>query len=454
MAVKITMAPQLKVTAQTVLVSQLLRLADADVEAAIAREIIENPALEPIGTDWQHGHTLQPRDANHDDRRMSLVDEDDDADDIAERIAAREPVRDQLIQQARLLVPQDAFAGVTYLIHSLDEHGLLTTPAEELARESGLSHALIEHAIAWLQQLDPPGVGARDVKECLQLQCLALEDKDLVSQTVRRILEHAWDSFTKQDWQRVARLTSCSVLEVHEAVRCFRDHFYLFPLSLAANAGDDEPVLHRPDLIVWNSLCDGVAGFSVEVPAADAIHLRISPIYTQAAHTRVDCLGSSTPTERAWIQEAVGRARMFINALEQRCATLRQIGEFLVTYQVDFFTSGRRHLKPLTRADAAHALGLHPSTVSRAVSDKILQLPNGRMIQLCELFDASLAAKEAIRELLANSSAPISDNQIAEHLRAQSFDLSRRTVTQYREELGIPSRSIRNRSQALAGNST
>src|SRR6266511_5094477 len=185
-----------------------------------------------------------------------------------------------------------------------------------------------------------------------------------------------------------------------------------------------------------------------------SFHLRSPPTPAMTSLCCTAPIGSSPPTERAWIQEAVGRARMFINALEQRCATLRQIGEFLVTYQVDFFTAGRRHLKPLTRADAAHALGLHPSTVSRAVSDKILQLPNGRMIQLCELFDASLAAKEAIRELLANNSSPISDNQIAEHLRAQSFDLSRRTVTQYREELGIPSRSIRNRSQALAGNST
>ena len=451
MAVKIAMSPQLRVTTQTVLGSQLLRLAEAGIEEAIAREIVDNPALECIDLDWSHDRSSYRSIGAH-EKRSFLT--DDDEGDVVEHVAERESVRDSLIHQARLLVPKEVFANVAYLIHSLDEHGFLITSFEELTQDMGISPELLDGAIAWLQQLDPPGLGARDIQECFSLQCLALEKRGLDCQIVRCILNQAWKAFTKQDWRHVARLSKCSLSEVHEAVHFIRHHCYLFPVFLLSDTPDDEPVFLRPDLVVRQSNQGEVITFTVEVPAADAIHLHINPAYRQSLGTSADYVGVLTSDERAWIQQAVERARTFMSALEQRYATLRQIGEFLISYQVDFFISGRRYLKPLTRAEVAQALGIHPSTVSRAVSDKILQLPDGRLIAMNTLFDASLAAKEALRELLTSCTEPISDSQIVERLRSQSFDLSRRTVAQYREELGIPSRSHRTRSQALAENTT
>lgn len=125
------------------------------------------------------------------------------------------------------------------------------------------------------------------------------------------------------------------------------------------------------------------------------------------------------PAEREWVCQAIERARHFIDALDQRRATLRRIGEFVVTWQDDFFEHGPAHLKPLTRTAVAKALGVHESTVSRAVSDKILQLPNGRLIEFSDLFDRSLAAKEAIRQLIRTSGSPFSDRAITVQLQAR-----------------------------------
>jgi RNA polymerase sigma-54 factor len=447
MPLTITLSPQLKVTAQTVLGSHLLRLAEAEVEEVITRELVDNPALERVGDDWYHTAFLVRREHQRADGHMLPLDETDDGGEM-ERIAAHESTFDQLIHQARLLVPGDDLAYVAYLIYCLNEHGFLTTPFDELAQELHISCDTLKRAIGWLQQLDPPGLGARDVHESLHLQCLALETRGFDCRRIQCILDHAWEPFTQQRWQLVAKAVGCTLSEIVAAVDFMRHHFHLFPLLLIPNRGEDLPILTRPDLIVRSSSHEGVERFVVEIPGADMTHLRISPFYERATHTRADPALGLPPSERAWVQQAVEQARIFIRGLEQRYMTLRQLGEYLVTRQADFFASGRCHLKPLTRAEVAHDLGLHPSTVSRAVSDKIVQLPDGRLIEMRELFDSSLAVKEVIRALLAASPEPLSDREIAERLHRQSFDVSRRTVTQYREELRIPRRSLRAQSQA------
>jgi RNA polymerase sigma-54 factor len=438
----------LKVTAQTVLGSQLLRLAEADVEEAVARELMDNPALERVADNWYETAIPTSRVGQSQSRSVVSFDETE-AGGLAERIAERESAFDQLVDQARLLVPHTEITRVVYLIYCLDDHGFLTTPAEELAQELHLSSESLQQAISWLQQLDPPGLGARNVRECLQLQCDAIGTRDFECHVVRRILDDAWEPFIQQQWRRVSKITGCSVSVVHDAVGFMRQHFYLFPLLLISAVGEDQALLTRPDLIVRRDAAGGAERFVVEVPGAETTRLRICPFYERTAHKSTDEDADLGINERAWVQQAVEQARLFISGLEQRYDTLRQLGEYLVSRQADFFAGGRGKLKPLTRAQVAHDLGIHPSTISRAVSDKILQLPDGRLIELRQLFDPSLAVKEAIRALLAASPTPLSDREITERLHGESFDLSRRTVAQYREELGIPRLSLRVRSQAL-----
>jgi RNA polymerase sigma-54 factor len=430
-----------------VLGSYLLRLPEADLEEAVARELDDNPALERAGDTWWPT-AFPPRWEAQDAGRPPADRDEMDGSDRAESTPARESTFDQLVHQARLLVPSTDFAYVAYLIYSLNEHGFLTTPDDELAQELHLSHDGLARAIGWLQQLDPPGLGARDVHECLDLQRRALETHGVDCPIVRLILDQAWEAFTQQQWQRVATLIGCTLVEVHDAVGFMCRHFYLFPLLLISSPAEDGLVLTHPDLVVRRSAQEGAPRFVVEVPGADMTRVRISPFYERTARTGT--AGTLAAGERAWVQQALEQARLFIHGLDQRYTTLKQLGEYLVTYQADFFTRGRSYLKPLTRAEVARHLGLHPSTISRAVSDKILQLPDGRLMELCDLFDASLAVKEAIRALLIASPGPLSDREIAEQLHAQAFHLSRRTVAQYREELGIPCRSRRPRCYAPA----
>jgi len=130
---------------------------------------------------------------------------------------------------------------------------------------------------------------------------------------------------------------------------------------------------------------------------------------------------------------------MVIGALRQRWETLKRIGEYLIRYQNDFLEHGPFYLKPLTRAVVAQELNVHESTISRAVRDKIIQLPNGRLIPLSDFFDASLATKESIRLLLRDNTKRLCDREIAEGLQAKGMKLSRRTVTKYRREINIGS---------------
>ncbi|MCW5881379.1 MAG: hypothetical protein KIS91_10650 [Anaerolineae bacterium] len=434
MPMTMRLAPQLRVTTQMVLVSHLLGLANAAIEEAVTRELADNPALERAPV-----RRRRPRDGP-----------DVFAADPFESVPATATVIDQLLDQARLLVPAADLELVGYLLYCLDEHGFLRTSSEALAQELGVSRERIEGAIAWLHQLEPAGVGARDLQECFRLQCLDLAARGVDCSALRRIIDEAWAAFVQQHWRQVARQTGLHVAEVHTAVNLMRERMYPYPLMLASDGPNSADLLPEPDMIIRYAPGDGAGAFSVEVPATYLAELRIRAAYQRAIRAAAPIGGATDPAAWQWLHQAVGRAHLFIDALGRRQAILQRLGEFLVAYQPDFLARGPRFLKPLTRRDAARSLGVHESTISRAVSDKIVQLPSGRLMELRALFDGSLAAKAAIFEMLASDAGTLSDREIAERLRLQSFDLSRRTVTQYREELGIPRMGLRSRDHPLS----
>lgn len=451
------LALQFKVTTQMVLSSKLLRLSATEVEQAINQELTDNPALEK-------GKSSQARNIAPDpsppgsgtlaglSRSRTLPRVTHDLDDVSEYLAAHEPLPDQLINQIRLIVPSNELDLAVSLIYSLDEHGLLSTPEDKLAQELNVTPERLAQHIAWLHQLEPTGIGARNVCECFLLQCAELETRGFDCRAAHQILSKAWEPFINQRWSAVAKLTGLSHQEIDDALRFMRDNLYPYPLLMIPDAPEDENLMTRPDLVIQHS---GHTGrFSVQVPAAHRYELTVNPAFQTAIRAYSDSGPELEPREREWITSAVERARTFIDALEQRWNTLRRVGEFLVEYQSEFFQRGRRYLKPLTQAEAARQLGLHESTMSRAVCDKVIQLPNGRLIDLSDLFDGSLAAKEAIRELVVTSDEPLSDREIAVRLRSESFDLSRRTIAKYREQLGIPTQGRRKRAQNVGTSHT
>jgi RNA polymerase sigma-54 factor len=128
---------------------------------------------------------------------------------------------------------------------------------------------------------------------------------------------------------------------------------------------------------------------------------------------------------------------MVIGALRQRWATLRRIGEFVIEKQRDYLVYGPLQFKRISRSEAARELRLHESTISRAVRDKVLQLPNGHLTSLEQLFDPSMAAREAVRSILEDHGGALCDRKIAEILNARGVNISRRTITKYRHEIGL-----------------
>ena len=429
---------RMTITPQMVLAHDVLRLSGDDLRAAITRELERNPALtareapparaHPKSRLRSHSHTTAPIDSNNDD------------DDGVERAVARESALDRLAADIRLMVtdPRDLDVA-TRLVYALDGQGYLRASAVLLAWEMGVDRARVDRAIGVLRQLHPAGIGARDLRDCFQLQCADLAARGVDCGLAPRLLEHdqAWAEFAAQRWDRAARALGVRRQDIDHVLSFIRANLYPFPLALVPDDRDAAPVL-TPDVVVRRPP-DGSAGFTVEIPAAQRYGLVINDTFARAVRD-TSAEDSLTPAQRDWVCQSVDQARAFMDALDQRWATLRRIAEYLVSHQADFFAHGARHLQPVTRADVARALNLHESTVSRAVSDKAVQLPDGQLMALGDLFDGSQAAKAAMRDLMAQTSHALTDREIARRLGMAGISLARRTVAKYREQLGIPAR--------------
>jgi RNA polymerase sigma-54 factor len=162
--------------------------------------------------------------------------------------------------------------------------------------------------------------------------------------------------------------------------------------------------------------------------------------------------GSGPSDEQGWDQWRAfeARARLFVKSIEQRWETLYELMVCLIDFQRDFLVDGEIRLRPLTRARVADMMGVHESTVSRAVADKYVQLPCGEVVRLEKFFDSAAPIKRRIEDLVAQESEPLSDSALAEKLSEEGYDVARRTVAKYRNALGILPYSLRRRRKNLS----
>lgn len=422
MSHKLSLKTQTRTSLQQVVASRLLQATTVELTDLVIQELADNPALELVGELQRFPSDSSPAARNG-------------SEEEAWEVAQPPKVLDHLLAQAALLVQEQDRALVTYLIHCLDDRGYLDRSCESLAAEVGASPEEMDRALAVLHQLDPPGLGARSLRECLVLQCAHLEAEDAGSPLARRILAQAWDDLTAGRWDQVAQDLGVTVDAVRNAACFISGNLYPYPLALLSGQAvhpAEAAAAMIPDLVIRR---DG-DHLRVEVPTAAEFALRVSPSFRQAL-TAADV--DLPAAERDWIGQEIGRARLFIAALRQRWATLRRFGEFLVEYQGDYLRHGPLDLRPMTQATVSDQLGLHPSTISRLVRDKVMQLPDGRLAPLAECFDSALPAREAIKRLLAEAEHPLSDREISERLESQGLCLARRTVAKYRQQLHLPS---------------
>jgi len=460
---------QQKIGPYQIIANDILCMPAAQLEQTLHHEAEENPTLEIeehercpyCGNPMQGKHcpycldrkTLSTKEMDYEgwnpqDYRTRNRDEEEEYDPIS-RIPDGPSLSEYLLWQlAPILSPCDRPIAL-YLVDSLDGHGFLTTTAEEVARVLRVKAEQVQAILSEIQKLDPPGIGARDSQECMLIQLRRLRDEGKPRPMAEAIIAH-YDLFLHSRFQSLARILGVTEGEIVEEYESIVPNLSPYPAHSHWSMGEARPlpdtVYIRPDIAVRRRPAPD-EGFEVEVLAALAFTLRISPQYVRIAHDLETRTDPASREAQQQIKDYMAKGRFFIRCVNQRWQTLQRIGDWLVNYQTDFLKNGERAIKPITRAKLAEQIGVHESTVSRAVSNKHALLPNGRVIPLSDFFDDSMAVKAVLLEIVRQEKRPLSDQELAARLEARDCRVARRTVAKYRQELGILPARLRSKAR-------
>jgi RNA polymerase sigma-54 factor len=324
------------------------------------------------------------------------------------------------------------------VIYNLDANGYLPMPLEELVDPEGPAGqlALLEKALAVVQTMDPPGVGARDLRECLLLQIGP--DMPHAGQLRRLVADHLED-LAGNRLPLIERKTGFSIEQIERLRAQLHD---LRPKPGAVFLAPIVPPV-KPDVYV-DQMPDGT--WKVRLEDIDLPNLRISPTYRQMLLSP-----DTDPATREYIKRKINAAQWLIEAIEQRRSTLLKTAQAIVDHQTRFLTEGPEAIEPLKMQQIADRIGMHVTTVSRAVDDKWLQTPRG-LQPLRRFFvggtvsaDGEEVAWDAVRIKLQEiiqaepKDAPYSDDDLVVELGKRGITVARRTVTKYRKAMKIPS---------------
>jgi RNA polymerase sigma-54 factor len=471
---------QMKLSPRIIQAMEILQLPLLALEERIDQEMVSNPCLEMSEGDGE-GHEAQAEeepaggdeqdlvvDADHgnqdDFRRMEefgdTYGEDLDWSDrpprkssgeerdakmeaLANTAAPDESLVDHLQGQWSFIdVDDDVRRAGGAIISNLDDDGYLRTPLEELARpddEAAVTLGALQAALPLVQKLDPVGVGARDLRECLLIQ---LDVESALGRDVelpRRIVSDFARDVEQNRIPTIARRTGRTVAEVNEALR------YLGRLDPrpGRQIGRSEVPFITPDASVD---LDEDGNVVVNMLDGSGPSLRVSRLYRKMARS-----ARTDSKAKAFLRNNLRSAQWLIGAIAQRRHTVRRVIEEVFEVQKDFLRHGKQALKPLPMTEVAGKVGVHVATVSRAVSGKYIQTPRGTF-PLRMFFSGGTttaggeevawdAVKAKLQELVdhEDKTSPLNDDQLASELAGQGVKIARRTVAKYRKILNIPS---------------
>lgn len=378
---------------------------------------------------------------------------DDEQDDVMARLVSPETLSDHLRWAWRINCTPESREIGDALIGCINDDGYLDSDLETLAEGLDVPLERVEAVLKEVQQLDPIGVGARTLRECLRLQLVHLDAHERAegqAGLALKLIDDYWEATARHSYEDIARKLHVSAEVVQEAADFIRTRLTPYPGRQYRPSWQSQSPLGqgrvRPDVVIKK--VEGMEGvYEVSVNESRSLGLRVNAVYRQLWDAmRRDPAGYSSK-DREHVQQYLTRAREFIDNLNQRRKTLKLIIEAVAAQQGKFLEQGTHALKPLTRLSVAHQLGLHESTVGRAVTGKYALIPAGEVIPCEMFFDASLSIKEVIKDLLAheNPRKPFSDEQISNELMKKGIEIARRTVTKYREALKIPPAAQRRR---------
>jgi RNA polymerase sigma-54 factor len=355
-------------------------------------------------------------------------------------LVAGTSLQEVLLEQVReSALPEERWPVAEFIIGNIDENGRLAATDEELAQATGLPPEGVSEVLKVIQGFDPPGVGARNLRECLLLQLERIGQQNTLDY---RIVNEFMEALGKRRIPEIARGTGASVDEVQEALKRIA-HLEPHP-GRAFLPDNDQYVL--PEVFVLRSGDDFVVTTNNEhIP-----HLRISNTYKDLM-----AQGDNSPEVRNYIRDKIRAGKFLIKSLHQRQQTILNIAKEIVRRQREFMEKGVACLKPLTMVQVAQVVGVHETTVSRAVSGKYMQTPQG-IFEMKYFFTAGIqtaagdglsntSVKDMIAEIFKkeDTSKPLSDQEVVGMLQAKGIAIARRTVAKYRTELNILPSNLR-----------
>jgi len=479
---KLVMTPQLQ---QAIKLLQLSRL---ELQQTLSQHLMENPLLEEVGadqeevegategkdevaasseteptefteplsseewdnyyeSDWRAGGATQSSAAN-----------DEDFPSYEQTLTKPASLEEHLLWQLRLSsVSEEEQAIGTILIGNIDEDGYIRTSLEEIAADTHASLHQVENALDLIQTFDPPGVAARDLQECLNIQLRHLH-YGLVggSQSVngtgpdsllKTIIANHLPDLQKKRYPMIAKEVGVSLEEVYDAVHIIEG---LEPKPGRPYFSDNNQII-IPDVFVFKD-----EGEWVVLLNEDGLpRVQISPYYKQMVGG-----GGDTPeSTKVYLEDKLRGAQWIIRSLDQRNKTILKVVRSLIHFQEPFLEKGIQYLRPLVLKQVAEDVGMHESTISRVTTNKYMYCPQG-MLELKFFFNAgiqrsdpgaedlsSLTVRELIREMVFHESQkkPLKDQEIVARLKHRGIVLARRTVAKYRAELHIAPASQRKR---------
>ncbi|ELC8455868.1 RNA polymerase factor sigma-54 [Clostridium perfringens] len=452
----LTQEQKLIMTQQMQLSIKLLQMSTYDLREYIEKEFSENPVLEAQYEDTKEVSKEQDRleykelvkyleSDNYGSQSYGEYDEEGISPFTF--ISKPESLTDYLEGQI-LELPIDEYmrSVCNYMVECLDQKGYLDIKEEELMNELDCSEETFNRALIVIQNLEPAGIGARDLKECLEIQ---LERKGEYDPIVKEIIDNHLDDLADNRYQVIAKdldITPKKAQDYGDLIKT------LEPKPSRGFYTGDEVGFIIPDAEIRK--IDGE--FLILMKDGVLPMLSVNPLYK-------DILKDSTNDKEAteYVKEKIDKAMFLIKSIEQRKSTLHKVLQKILEKQKDYFEKGEKYLKPMTLKEIAEKLEMHESTISRAIRDKYILTSMGT-IKIKDLFVNSISNKEKsdgeedvtvinIKKVLEevikeeDKRKPLSDQAISEILKEKGMAISRRTVAKYREELGIKSSSKRKR---------
>lgn len=437
---------------------RLLQLSKLELVEAIEQEVKENPILE-VGEEETSREEAQRSEREQEETREEKQEmeellerfspseefiprEDKDAPDYENMVRKTYNLRDHLRWQVGLseFDPRERLVA-EWIIENIDDNGYLICSLEEISKDSGFSVEELGPVLKKAQKLEPTGVGARDLKECILLQYDAAGEKDPVLESI--IIDH-FDLFQHNNLKGILKATGHSLERVKEAFEKIKS----FDPKPGRNFSDELTSYIVPDIYVVKT----EDGFDIALNNDDIPELRMSRYYLELVTNKK--VGGDT---KKYIKNKMKQAEWFIKSIQQRQRTLYLVAQSIVNFQREFFENGLRSLRPLILKDVAQDVGVHESTVSRITTSKYMSTPHG-VYELKFFFPTSINKGEGdplstnvvmdfIMEFIKKEDKrkPMTDDEIAHILKSRhDINIARRTVAKYREILNI--RSSRERT--------